>query len=85
MVILDLGCGSGWLVKALRNQGYNITRIDPNLPNSNSASYLLKRSAYENGFPNGSFDCITCLETIEHLEPRVYKRLKEYVRMDASL
>jgi 2-polyprenyl-3-methyl-5-hydroxy-6-metoxy-1,4-benzoquinol methylase len=72
MDILDLGCGSGWLVEALRSDGYNAIGIDPSLSDSNSRSYLLSRSAYGTGFTDGSFDCIICLETIEHLEPRVF-------------
>jgi ubiquinone/menaquinone biosynthesis C-methylase UbiE len=75
MEILDLGCGSGWLVEALRREGYKATGIDPNLPHANPPSYLLKRSAYETGFADNSFDCLICLETIEHLEPRVYTEI----------
>jgi SAM-dependent methyltransferase len=76
MAILDVGCGSGWLVETLRREGYNAIGIDPNLQDANSSSYLLKRSAYETGFADNSFDCIICLETIEHLEPRVYAEIR---------
>jgi 2-polyprenyl-3-methyl-5-hydroxy-6-metoxy-1,4-benzoquinol methylase len=76
MAILDLGCGTGWLVELLRREGYDAIGIDPNLPDSNLRGYLLRRSAYETGFVDSSFDCITCLETIEHLEPRVYAEIR---------
>ena len=76
MTILDLSCGSGWLVEALREEGYNAIGLDPNLPDSSSKSYLLKRSAYETGFADESFDCIILLETIDHLEPRVYSEIR---------
>jgi len=84
MVILDLGCGTGWLVEMLRREGYNAVGIDPNLPNANS-SYLLKRSAYETGFVNDRFDCIICLETIEHLEPRVYTEIERISKNEGRL
>ncbi|MBS7622845.1 methyltransferase domain-containing protein [Candidatus Bathyarchaeota archaeon] len=81
MTILDLGCGNGWLVEALRRMGFNIIGIDPNLPPLECyPSYLLKRNAYETGFPDDSFDCIVLLETIEHLEPRVYVEIRRIIR-----
>lgn len=50
MAILDLGCGTGWLVEKLRLEGYNAVGIDPNLPASSSRSYLLRRNAYDTEF-----------------------------------
>ena len=74
MAILDLGCGSGWLVERLRREGYNTVGIDSNL--QSSKSYLYRRSAYKTGFADDSFDCIVCLETIEHLEAKVYTEIR---------
>lgn len=85
MEILDLGCGSGWLVEALRNEGHSAIGIDPNLPGSVSRSYLLKRSAYETGFRDGRFDCVICLETIEHLQPEVFGEIARVSREGAKL
>jgi len=76
MSILDLGCGNGLLVERLRGDGFNAIGIDPNLPESKSFGYLLKRSAYRTEFSDNSFDCIICIETIEHLEPRVYGEIR---------
>jgi SAM-dependent methyltransferase len=76
MEILDLGCWSGWLVEELRRVGYKAIGIDPNLPHDNPPSYLLQMSAYETEFADNSFDCVICLETIEHLEPRVYTEIR---------
>jgi 2-polyprenyl-3-methyl-5-hydroxy-6-metoxy-1,4-benzoquinol methylase len=75
MMILDLGCGTGWLVESLRHEGYNAIGIDPNLRTTDS-HYLFKGSAYDTGFADNTFDGIICLETIEHLEPRVYAEIR---------
>ncbi len=85
MAILDLGCGTGWLVKLLRGEGYMVIGVDTNLPDADTSSYLLRRSAYETGFADNAFDCIICLETIEHLEPRVYTEIKRISNNGARL
>ena len=85
MTILDLGCGMGWLVKSFRKRGFNIVGIDPNLPPDFETSYLLRRSAYETGFDDDAFDCIICLETIEHLEPRAYAEIKRILKRNGKL
>jgi 2-polyprenyl-3-methyl-5-hydroxy-6-metoxy-1,4-benzoquinol methylase len=85
MTFLDLGCGTGWLVEMLRSEGYNAIGIDPNLPTAKSSNHLIKRSAYETGFADDSFDCIVCLESIEHLEPRVYTEISRISKSGARL
>ena len=82
--VLDLGCGTGWLVEMLRREGYNAVGIDSNLPDTNS-SYLSKRSAYETRFVDDRFDCIICLETIEHLDPRVYNEIERISKNEGKL
>ncbi|MGA2628256.1 MAG: class I SAM-dependent methyltransferase [Candidatus Bathyarchaeia archaeon] len=85
MAILDLGCGDGWLVNALRNRGFNIVGIDPNLPDGPESPYLHRRSAYETGFDDDTFDCIICVETIEHLEPRAYAEIERILKSSGKL
>jgi len=85
MSVLDVGCGTGWLVEKLRKEGFNVIGIDPNLPSGHSKNFLLERSAYETGFADDSFDCIICLETIEHLEPRVYEEIKRIAKDSSRL
>lgn len=80
MAVLDLGCGVGWLVNVLRNSGFNIVGVDLNLPAGSETSYLLRRSAYETGFDDDMFDCVICLEVIEHLEPKVYSEIKRILK-----
>ncbi len=85
MAVLDLGCGVGWLVNVLRNSGFNIVGVDLNLPAGSETSYLLRRSAYETGFDDDMFDCVICLEVIEHLEPKVYSEIKRILKKGGKL
>jgi len=80
MTILDLGCGSGTLVDRLRREGFNVIGVDLNLPDSKVGVHLLRRNAYSTGFDDNSFDCVVCIETIEHLEPRVYDEICRITR-----
>jgi SAM-dependent methyltransferase len=84
MKILDLGCGTGWLVKELRGRGYDATGIDINLPDK-SPEYLKKGDAYMTGFPDDAFDCVACFETIEHFERKVYAEIKRVTKPDGML
>lgn len=83
--ILDLGCGEGWLVKSLRSSGFNIVGLDPNLPVNSENNYLFRKSAYDTGFEDDTFDCILCIETIEHLEPRAYAEIKRILTRGGML
>ena len=83
--VLDLGCGNGWFVESLRQRGFDIIGIDPNLPTHAETHYLQRKSAYESGFDDDTFDCIICLETIEHLEPRVYTEIKRILKRGGKL
>jgi len=85
MAILDLGCGEGEVVRTLRSDGFNIIGIDPNLPAGSETSYLLRKSAYETGFEDNTFDCVLCLETIEHLDPKVYLEISRILKRGGKL
>src|ERR1700749_3137804 len=52
--ILDFGAGTGYLVKDLKNHGYNATGFDPYNPEFSKLP------------SNNYFDAITCIEVIEH-------------------
>jgi len=81
--ILDVGCAGGDLSKRIAKMGFNVIGIDVlkesikiakefnNMPNvSFEVRDLLKDS-----FPPNSVDCITFLETIEHVEnPALFLR-----------
>lgn len=74
--ILDLGCGQGNFLKYLDSQGYsNITGVDISPEQISLAmAAVLDAQIYEMDmidFLNGkssSYDCITALDVIEHLE-----------------
>lgn len=85
MAILDLGCGEGWFTKSLRGKGFNVIGIDPNLPRRSETPYLQRKSAYQSGFDDNTFDGIICLETIEHLESSVYAEIKRIMKKDGKL
>lgn len=85
MEILDLGCGDGWLVKTLRNNGFKVIGIDPNLPVNAATNFLLRRNAYETGFKDNTFDFVICLETIEHLGPKVYPEIRRILKQNGRI
>jgi len=86
--ILDVGCAAGRLCKKMANMGFKVHGIDmledsieiaKEFSNSPNITYevhdLLKQP-----FPDNSFDCITFLETIEHVEnPGLF--LREFHRI----
>lgn len=73
--ILDLGCGKGWLADSVnQDKKYRITGADifePDLRNCEEKKRyqkLIKKDLNKKlGFKIRSFDIITCLQTIEHL------------------
>ena len=74
--VLDVGCAGGGLCKKIAQKGFNVVGIDVldesirvakefnNMPN---ISYEV-RDLLKQPFAPESFDCITFLETIEHVE-----------------
>ena len=86
--VLDVGCAAGTISRMMAENGFNVLGIDRveeyvkvskefnSVPN---ISFEL-RDVLEDPFPPESFDCITFLETIEHVEnPSQF--LKEYHRI----
>jgi ubiquinone/menaquinone biosynthesis C-methylase UbiE len=86
--ILDVGCSIGSLSKNIVDSGFKVTGIDVLEESIKIANefYASKNSKFEvrdlinQPFPENSFDCITFLETIEHvLNPALF--LKEFHRI----
>jgi 2-polyprenyl-3-methyl-5-hydroxy-6-metoxy-1,4-benzoquinol methylase len=74
--VLDVGCAAGNLTKRIADMGFNVHAIDvleksieiaKVFCNSEKITYEVKDILKE-PFPKESFDCITFLETIEHVE-----------------
>ena len=86
--ILDVGCAAGGLCKKMANMGFKVHGIDV-LENSikiakefcsNPNITYEVRDIFKQPFPDNSFDCITFLETIEHVEnPGLF--LREFNRI----
>lgn len=74
-MILDVGCGSGWVAQSLCKGQTNVVSMDISLANPlkinhimNSTNHLaVVADAYNLPFENESFDCIIASEIIEHV------------------
>ena len=71
--ILDVGCGSGYIVSVLEDEGFKVTGIDIStamlgLARTNSPkSTFLRMDMKRLDFPRESFDGIICLYSIFHV------------------
>jgi len=87
--VIDVGCGTGHLLLGLSNRLQEPVRLY-GLDFSDSAIRLSRRlvpsaqlvvaSVYEIPHPVGSFDMVTCTETLEHLQ-RPEEALEEMLRV----
>ena len=83
--LADIGCGNGVFINYLSEQkpGLLLTGVDRS---RNALKYVRATTVeaeIENlPFENGSFDCVTCLEVIEHLPVPIYRKsLQELTRI----
>lgn len=74
--ILDAGCGGGFLSNALAEEGFRVTGMDcaddsldvaHRHDRTNSVTYV-PGDVYKIPFPNASFDVVTAMDLLEHLE-----------------
>lgn len=73
-VILDFGCGAGWLKNKLKNEGYNVTGYDITPEHSDVKDYRKL-------IP----DKIFALDVFEHIsEEEIKKILKDFKKMNGN-
>ncbi|HSX03830.1 MAG TPA: bifunctional 2-polyprenyl-6-hydroxyphenol methylase/3-demethylubiquinol 3-O-methyltransferase UbiG [Rhabdochlamydiaceae bacterium] len=74
--ILDIGCGGGFLTNYLAKKGHRVSGVDlsekslsiaKKSDTTQSAEYFLA-SAYELPFPEESFDVVSAMDLLEHVE-----------------
>ena len=89
--ILDVGCGTGGTTLALRKFGL-VYGTDSSLSalkysNQRGLDKVLKSSVYDLPFKDETFDLITILDSLEHIEDdlRVLKELKRILKKDGIL
>lgn len=84
---LDIGCGSGFFLKALQKVGYiEVNGVEPSEEAVSKAGDIKDRiftGFFEQAnYPTGSFDLVTCFQTLDHLiDPlSVLKKIQEVLK-----
>lgn len=87
--ILEIGCGNGFFLKALKKRGVNkLFGVEPSKKMVKDllscSKIMVKRSIFKKGlFPNSTFDVVCCFHTLDHvihpslLVKETYKVLKK--------
>lgn len=74
--VLDLGCGTGFVIKRLSERGYHCTGVDAAdemlriARRENPNSIIRKSDAGRLPFKNGSFDIISSIELLRYIKDR---------------
>ena len=66
--LLDYGCGKGWILKELAES----------YPSCNMVGYDPAVLEYQNE-PNSKFDCVFCVDVLEHIEPSCITNVLEHI------
>lgn len=90
--ILDVGCGAGFLTNEFAPEGYPMTGVDLSKESLKVAAHYdktksvkyLEADALHLPFPDNSFDVVTCMDFLEHVEnPELYiKEISRVLRPD---
>ncbi|HEX2613482.1 MAG TPA: methyltransferase domain-containing protein [Fibrobacteria bacterium] len=72
--ILDIGCGAGFLARALRADGHEVHALDASLPTLRISQGVEASVRYVQGnafalpYPDGAFDVVASMDFLEHVE-----------------
>ena len=71
--MLDIGCGSGWFLSQMREQGWDVTGVEPNAAAANFGKSeqglnIFPGSLVDAKFPARSFDYVRMNHSLEHIE-----------------
>lgn len=71
--LLDVGCGLGFFVEVAQHEGWDAWGVELNKhavdwANENVTSHVLRGTVDTLDFEDGSFDCVTMFDVIEHLD-----------------
>lgn len=87
-MILDVGCGAGFLANELAREGHNVTGVDLSpeslrvagkFDETKSVDYIVA-NAYELPFEDHSFDVVCALDFLEHVDDPA-RAIKEFSRV----
>jgi 2-polyprenyl-3-methyl-5-hydroxy-6-metoxy-1,4-benzoquinol methylase len=70
--LLEIGCAGGWLLKAARDSGWEVTGVEISAEAAEFARKKLGLDVFcgelaEAGFPSGSFDVVFLADVLEHV------------------
>lgn len=70
--MLDIGCGSGWFMSQMRDQGWQVSGVEPNAEaaefgNRAKGLQIFAGSLLSAGFPPSSFDYVRLNHSFEHM------------------
>ncbi|MEW6749176.1 MAG: class I SAM-dependent methyltransferase, partial [Candidatus Micrarchaeota archaeon] len=90
--VLDAGCGDGMFTDLMRKEGYEAVGVDCNvhteeLNKKYEGIRFIKADLHELPFKDGEFDCMTCLDVLEHFSDAedVLVKLKSKIRPGGHL
>lgn len=80
--ILDVGCGDGFIARALARQGHHVVGADVNLDSLREEEKMpmVRLDGSRLAFRHGCFDCILAFDVLEHI-PELNQVIAEFDRV----